>query len=34
MMPSTVAQLAERLTGDRRVAGSSLTAGGVTVLCR
>ena len=28
-----MAQLVEGLTGDRRVAGSSLSAGGVTVLC-
>ena len=27
-------QLIEHSTGDRRVAGSSLTTGGVTVLCR
>ena len=30
---SAVAQLVERLTGDRRVAGLRLTAGRVTVLC-
>ena len=28
-----MAQLVERETGDRRVAGSSRTTGGVTVLC-
>ena len=28
-----MAQLVERLIEDRRVAGSSLTAGGVTALC-
>ena len=28
-----MAQLVERKTGDRRAAGLSLTAGGVTVLC-
>ena len=32
-MESAVAQLVERYTGDRRVAGSSRTTGGVTVLC-
>ena len=31
--PPAGAQLVERLTGDRRVAGSSFTASGVTVLC-
>ena len=30
---STLAQLVERLTVDRRTAGSSLTADGVNVLC-
>ena len=28
-----MAQLVERLTGDQRVGGLSLPAGGVTVLC-
>ena len=30
---STMAQLVESKTGDQRIAGLSLTASGVTVLC-